>query len=301
MKLTNTNEGVAKKKRNLKGLGSKISIALAGVLAVCAITVSAFAGDTAIETKDQATNETTGISTESATMSWWKAGVSEYDLAETEVQKVTTASKKAKTTTAKKTTSTVATTAATTTKATVKTTTATSAKRKLLDSATIKSYMYVQDDVKFRTGPSTDDSVIKVIARNTKVGVTGNETNGFYPVKIGSQTGYIMSSYLGVKDVKVTTTAATGKTKSLGIFKITAYSANPTAYTASGTVVKAGRTIAAPSRFAFGTKLMFNGHVYTVEDRGSAIVNNVIDLYVDTYSEACAWGARYFEVFAING
>jgi 3D (Asp-Asp-Asp) domain-containing protein len=66
--------------------------------------------------------------------------------------------------------------------------------------------------------------------------------------------------------------------------------------TASGTKATANRTIAAPSTFAFGTKLAFNGNVYTVEDRGGAIQGNRIDIYMNNHSEALRWGVRTVNV-----
>lgn len=72
---------------------------------------------------------------------------------------------------------------------------------------------------------------------------------------------------------------------------------NPT--TASGTTATAGRTIAAPSNFAFGTQLVINGQVYTVEDRGGAITGNKIDIFFSTHEEALAFGRRTASVYRL--
>lgn len=72
---------------------------------------------------------------------------------------------------------------------------------------------------------------------------------------------------------------------------------NPT--TASGTTATAGRTIAAPSGFAFGTQLVINGQIYTVEDRGSAITGNKIDIFFSTHAEALAFGRQYASVYRL--
>ena len=72
---------------------------------------------------------------------------------------------------------------------------------------------------------------------------------------------------------------------------------NPT--TASGTTATAGRTIAAPSNFAFGTQLVINGQVYTVEDRGSAITGNRIDVFFSSHAEALAFGRRSASVYRL--
>lgn len=86
------------------------------------------------------------------------------------------------------------------------------------------------------------------------------------------------------------------------IYKITAYCpcakccGKTTGRTAMGTRATAGRTVAASSKFAFGTKLNINGHTYTVEDRGGAIKGNKIDIFVNSHAEALAWGVRYLPV-----
>lgn len=97
-----------------------------------------------------------------------------------------------------------------------------------------------------------------------------------------------------------TTTASSGK------YEITAYCAcrdccgKTNGITAMGTKATAGRTVAAPSTFAFGTKLKINGQTYTVEDRGGAIKGNKIDIYMPTHSAALAWGVRYLDVQVVK-
>lgn len=90
------------------------------------------------------------------------------------------------------------------------------------------------------------------------------------------------------------------------IYKITAYCScakccgKTNGITAMGTKATAGRTVAASSKFSFGTKLNINGHTYTVEDRGGAINGNKIDIYVNSHAEALAWGVRYLPVSVVN-
>lgn len=98
-----------------------------------------------------------------------------------------------------------------------------------------------------------------------------------------------------------TSTVINGQT-----YKITAYCScskccgKTTGRTASGTKATAGRTVAASSKFAFGTKLNIGGHIYTVEDRGGAINGNKIDIFVNTHAEALQWGVRYLNVSVVN-
>ncbi|MBD3861382.1 3D domain-containing protein [Bacillus sp. 28A-2] len=63
--------------------------------------------------------------------------------------------------------------------------------------------------------------------------------------------------------------------------------------TASGARTKTGRTIACPPSMAFGTRLNIEGIGFrTCEDRGGAITEGHIDLYVAGVSEAQAFGRQ---------
>lgn len=98
----------------------------------------------------------------------------------------------------------------------------------------------------------------------------------------------------------------TGGNSSGTVYKITAYCpcskccGKATGRTASGTKATPGRTVAASSKYAFGTKLNIGGHIYTVEDRGGAITGNKIDIFVNSHSEALQWGVRYLPVSVVN-
>lgn len=95
-------------------------------------------------------------------------------------------------------------------------------------------------------------------------------------------------------------------TASSGRYKVTAYCScarccgKTNGITASGTRATANHTVAAPSTFAFGTQLVINGKTYTVEDRGGAIQGNRIDIYMNSHSEALAWGVRYLDVEVVK-
>ena len=101
---------------------------------------------------------------------------------------------------------------------------------------------------------------------------------------------------------RTSSSSSTGGT----VYKITAYCpcskccGKSTGRTASGTKATAGRTVAASSKFAFGTKLNIGGHVYTVEDRGGAVTGNKIDIFVNSHAEALQWGVRYLNVSVVN-
>ena len=111
-----------------------------------------------------------------------------------------------------------------------------------------------------------------------------------------------VTSRAGTTTRAATTAVATTATAGTQVYKITAYCScakccgKTNGITAMGTRAAAGRTVAASAKFAFGTKLNINGHIYTVEDRGGAINGNKIDIYVNSHAEALAWGVRYLPV-----
>jgi 3D (Asp-Asp-Asp) domain-containing protein len=63
--------------------------------------------------------------------------------------------------------------------------------------------------------------------------------------------------------------------------------------TASGLKVQDKRTLACPPQYPFGAKINIDGFgIFTCEDRGGAIKGNKFDIYVETKSEAFAFGRR---------
>ena len=66
---------------------------------------------------------------------------------------------------------------------------------------------------------------------------------------------------------------------------------------ASGTKATAGRTVAMGG-VPLGTKLLINGVVYTVEDRGTSYSH--VDIFFNTHGEALQFGSRYADVYLVN-
>ena len=124
------------------------------------------------------------------------------------------------------------------------------------------------------------------------------------PVNKIVQVNKTVTSRSSLSRTTPSTTVQAGATGE--IYKITAYCScakccgKTNGITAAGTKATAGRTIAASSKFALGTKLNINGHTYTVEDRGGAIKGNKIDIYVNSHAEALAWGVRYLPVTSVQ-
>ena len=91
--------------------------------------------------------------------------------------------------------------------------------------------------------------------------------------------------------------------KYLGNFTLTAYCncaqccGTAGNATASGTTPVAGRTVAMAG-VPFGTKLLINGNVYTVEDLGTPYGH--VDIYCSSHSEALSFGLQYADVYQLN-
>lgn len=102
-------------------------------------------------------------------------------------------------------------------------------------------------------------------------------------------------------------TAGSGSSSSgtyLGKFRVTGYCACPICCgqwsgggTASGTTPTPGRTVAMGG-VPFGTKLMINGQVYTVEDRGTAYGH--VDMFFGSHADALAFGVQYVDVYQVG-
>lgn len=69
-----------------------------------------------------------------------------------------------------------------------------------------------------------------------------------------------------------------------------------------GLIAQQGRTVAAGAAIPLGTKIFIpalgswpNGGIFTVEDRGGAISNAHVDIYMDDLEAARRWGRQHLE------
>jgi 3D (Asp-Asp-Asp) domain-containing protein len=108
------------------------------------------------------------------------------------------------------------------------------------------------------------------------------------------------TSYQGATTTPVT---ATESGECIGTFTITAYCgcskcSGGSNKTASGTTPTEGRTIAADtSILPYGTQVVIDGVVYTVEDCGSGVSGNHIDIFFATHEKAVAYGRKTVKVY----
>ncbi|WP_082341151.1 3D domain-containing protein [Sporosarcina globispora] len=103
-----------------------------------------------------------------------------------------------------------------------------------------------------------------------------------------------------------------GKVSSKQYFEVTAYTAGYEStqkrkgdkgygITASGTTVSEGRTVACPKSIPFGTKVNIEGVGLRIcEDRGSAITNGHLDVYMGSLSQAQKFGRKVLSVEILN-
>ena len=93
---------------------------------------------------------------------------------------------------------------------------------------------------------------------------------------------------------------------SLGRFTITGYCGCEQCsgghnLTYSGAVPTPNHTISADlNYFPLGTKLKIDGIVYTVEDKGSSVNGNILDIFYGSHEEALAKGTYTAEVFLVQ-
>ncbi|MGN0709235.1 MAG: 3D domain-containing protein [Anaerovoracaceae bacterium] len=81
----------------------------------------------------------------------------------------------------------------------------------------------------------------------------------------------------------------------------TAYYMGESAYGAAGSRCHYGTCAVDPSYVPYGTKLYVTGYgIAVANDCGSAVKNNVVDLYMHNNSEALQWGRRHVKVYVLS-
>lgn len=120
--------------------------------------------------------------------------------------------------------------------------------------------------------------------------------------------GVVAQSYHAVSANPVYADPAMNGYECLGTYLTTGYCpcaaccGKTNGVTASGVVARTNHTIAADTGILpFGTQVVINGKVYTVEDRGGAIRGNRIDIYFGSHQEALNYGKQYVRVYRYVG
>lgn len=159
----------------------------------------------------------------------------------------------------------------------------------LLSKEPISEMVWVNADaLNVRSSTNYHSDVVNVLTRGQsatateRIEVTNMSTlqpEVWYHIQVGGADGYVLGEYLDDSPIA----------EYMGDFLITYYC--PCAIcceianraTASGVMPTEGRTIAADPSIPFGTKIMIDGIVYTVEDRGGQIKGNHIDIFVQDH------------------
>lgn len=108
------------------------------------------------------------------------------------------------------------------------------------------------------------------------------------------------------KEESPSETEAVTAGESYGSFRISGYCGcelccGGQTLTYSGVLPAANHTISADlERFPLGTRLLIDGTVYTVEDMGSGVSGDRLDIYFNTHEEALDYGLKDVEVFAVS-
>ena len=184
----------------------------------------------------------------------------------------------------------------------------------------VTDIVYTTTSLNVRTEPNGSKRVGLLEPNSELIRVEDND--GWDAIEVAGVKYYVCDKYLTdtkpetikkVTELKpIVETSAPAKTqytsgqgsKYIGKFKLTAYCscskccgqwADANATTASGTHAVQGRTVACNS-LPFGTKIVINGNVYVVEDRGG-MANNVIDVFFNSHQEALNFGVKYADVY----
>ena len=184
----------------------------------------------------------------------------------------------------------------------------------------VTDIVYTTTSLNVRTEPNGSKRVGLLEPNSELTRVEDND--GWDAIEVAGVKYYVCDKYLTdtkpetikkVTELKpIVETSAPAKTqytsgqgsKYIGKFKLTAYCAcskccgqwaDANATTASGTSAVQGRTVACNS-LPFGTRIVINGNVYVVEDRGG-MANNVIDVFFNSHQEALNFGVQYADVY----
>lgn len=179
-----------------------------------------------------------------------------------------------------------------------------------------------------RTGPGVQNRSIGAVEEGAVV--SGPVVNEWVQISYKGQTGYVSKYFLtggssnGKADYsnskksykknsnnnyrknnsykketakKSQSSSKSGRTITM---EATAYN-EPGGLTASGTRARVGAVAVDPNFIPLGTRLYIEGYGYaTAEDTGGAVKGNIIDLYMNSNSEAYNWGRRPVQVTILD-
>lgn len=169
---------------------------------------------------------------------------------------------------------------------------------------------YTTTRLNIRTYPNLDSTTVYEVAEpGHELILVARNDDGWALVSYKDKWLFCAEEYLSTDKPAINTKKSsesliTNSNNYLGTFRLTGYcscsrccgswSGGPTA---SGAYPVAGRTVAMGG-VPFGTKLLINGQVYTVEDRGTPYGH--VDIYFGSHGEALNFGTQYTEVYRVE-
>lgn len=148
-----------------------------------------------------------------------------------------------------------------------------------------------------RTSPNLESKKIRIVPYGTKlIRLKHNIVPGWDLILYKENKCYVYNKYITTNKIHSYNMGEYRITFYCGCYKCNGkWTGQPTA---SGVYAEEGVTIATGKEFSFGTKIMIQGHVYTVQDRG--VPNGYIDIYVNSHSECNRRGLYYTDVYLLK-
>lgn len=166
-------------------------------------------------------------------------------------------------------------------------------------------------EITYKAKFRNDVEIERTILKETIIKEPVNKVVGVNKTVVTSRSSIDRTTYNPATTASTTLAKKVeGKTPQVKTFNTSAYCAcskccgKTTGITASGAKATSWYTLAAPSGYPIGTIIYIpffkdkpNGGWFVVQDRGGAIKNNKLDVYMSTHSQALQFGRRNLECY----
>ena len=149
-----------------------------------------------------------------------------------------------------------------------------------------------------RSGPSTKNSVVGSLSRNSNVTILSS-SNGWYKVRLSNnKEGWASSQYIKIGQSSNTNGSTNGSSTDKKKMKVVATAYTGYSTTSTGQKPVWGTIAVDPKVIPYGTKVyipQFN-QVFVANNTGGAIKGNKIDIFMNTKKECYNWGRRTIDI-----